>query len=374
LSGPAAKINSARWGNFKVSQLFTVLPYKKKFDANKITLLDHGYPYVVRMSGNNGQKGFIDEDPKYLNDGNTISFGQDTATMFYQEKPYFTGDKIKILKSTSDCFDKYNAQFIITALNRTFSSFGWGSSRFSVSVLNNQEVKLPITDNGQPDYAAMTGYIQAINNDRLSSLEQFLIQSGLDNTILTSEEGKALSAYENGGVKWSKFMLEDLFVIRNTTNIVSSEVTNFNGRIPYIGASRERNGVTAYISHDTSLLMEGNTLFIGGKTFTVFYQPDAYFSNDSHNIWLKLSANVSDTKHVYLFLATCVYNSLSSKYEWGNSISRAKIRNDAVTLPVCADGSPDYTFMAHYTAALEKRLAKKVAIWKSSRQIKSVNY
>ena len=51
------------------------------------------------MGSNNGQKGFINEDESFLNDGNTISFGQDTATMYYQEFPYFTGDKIKIVKS-----------------------------------------------------------------------------------------------------------------------------------------------------------------------------------------------------------------------------------------------------------------------------------
>ena len=50
------------------------------------------------MGSNNGQKGFINEDESFLNDGNTISFGQDTATMYYQEFPYFTGDKIKIVK------------------------------------------------------------------------------------------------------------------------------------------------------------------------------------------------------------------------------------------------------------------------------------
>lgn len=49
------------------------------------------------MGSNNGCRGFIEQDLIYLNAANTISFGQDTATMFYQEHPYFTGDKIKIL-------------------------------------------------------------------------------------------------------------------------------------------------------------------------------------------------------------------------------------------------------------------------------------
>ena len=92
-------LNDAKWGEFKLGDLFEIQSYKKRFDANKVEILKYGkFPYVVRIASNNGQKGFINEDVKFLNEGNTISFGQDTATMYYQEKPYFTGDKIKILK------------------------------------------------------------------------------------------------------------------------------------------------------------------------------------------------------------------------------------------------------------------------------------
>ncbi|MCI8485476.1 MAG: type II restriction endonuclease, partial [Lachnospiraceae bacterium] len=93
------KLKDVEWGEYRLGDLFFVETYKKRFDANKVKVFECGrYPYVVRMSSNNGQKGFIDEDEEFLNVGNTLSFGQDTATVFYQEHPYFTGDKIKILK------------------------------------------------------------------------------------------------------------------------------------------------------------------------------------------------------------------------------------------------------------------------------------
>lgn len=38
--------------------------------------------HIVRTALNDGLKGFINE--KILNDGNTISFCQDTATIYYQ--------------------------------------------------------------------------------------------------------------------------------------------------------------------------------------------------------------------------------------------------------------------------------------------------
>ena len=146
---------------FKVSELFEIKPYKKRFDANKTTLTDIGNPYVVRTSLNNGIKGYINEDEQYLNDGNTISFGQDTATMFYQEKPYFTGDKIKILKSRDKKFNKQNAQFFITSMTKSFSSFSWGSSSYNIKIIGNQPINLPIINNN-PKYELMEALISAI--------------------------------------------------------------------------------------------------------------------------------------------------------------------------------------------------------------------
>lgn len=133
-----------KWGEFKVVDLFDVKTSKKRFDANKVKVLQVGYPYVVRTALNNGIKGFLNENEKYLNLGNTISFGQDTATIFYQEKPYFTGDKIKILEPKHKFFGKKNAQFIITVMEQSFRAFSWGSYSFSEEVIKTQNIYIPI--------------------------------------------------------------------------------------------------------------------------------------------------------------------------------------------------------------------------------------
>ena len=147
--------------DFKIEKLFEINSYKKRFDANKVFISKVGNPYVVRTSLNNGIRGYIQEDEQFLNDGNTISFGQDTATMFYQEKPYFTGDKIKILKSKDNKFNKKNGLFLISTMTKSFSSFSWGGSSFSVKIIGNQLMKLPIK-NQQPNYKIMEILISAI--------------------------------------------------------------------------------------------------------------------------------------------------------------------------------------------------------------------
>lgn len=149
------------WGKFRIEELFEINSYKKRFDANKVEINETGKPYIVRTALNNGVRGYINENEEFLNEGNTISFGQDTATMFYQKKPYFTGDKIKIIKSKDNKFNEQNAQFFITTMTKTFSSFSWGSSSFSVKVIENENIFLPIK-NSQPDYDIMETLISAI--------------------------------------------------------------------------------------------------------------------------------------------------------------------------------------------------------------------
>ncbi|MGL2365301.1 restriction endonuclease subunit S [Helicobacter pylori] len=165
------------WQSFRLGDLFEVLPYKKRFDANKVNIYasktKDTYPYVVRTSLNNGIRGYLKENTNFLNAGNTISFGQDTATMFYQEKPYFTGDKIKILRCKNPNFNKINALFFITSLTKAFRNFSWGSASFSVSIIENQNISLPTTQDGGIDFHFMRTFINALMKQTIQGVAQY---------------------------------------------------------------------------------------------------------------------------------------------------------------------------------------------------------
>ncbi|EJB53458.1 type IIS restriction enzyme protein [Helicobacter pylori Hp H-27] len=165
------------WQSFRLGDLFEVLPYKKRFDANKVNIYasktKDTYPYVVRTSLNNGIRGYLKENTNFLNAGNTISFGQDTATMFYQEKPYFTGDKIKILRCKNPNFNKINALFLITSLTKAFRNFSWGSASFSVSIIENQNISLPTNPHGGIDFNFMCTLINALMKQTIQGVAQY---------------------------------------------------------------------------------------------------------------------------------------------------------------------------------------------------------
>lgn len=149
------RIDKIRLGN-----IFNIESPKKKFNANSIKF-DGEYPYVARGETNNGIKGYITEEVDYLNNGNTISFGQDTATMFYQKTPYFTGDKIKILSPKLYSLDTDIALYYITATKKTLSTFSWGSTSYNVNNLENIIIELPIEDN-KIDITFMKKFIKVV--------------------------------------------------------------------------------------------------------------------------------------------------------------------------------------------------------------------
>ena len=192
--------------------MFEVESYTKRFDANKVVIKEKGkYPYIVRTSSNNGQKGFIDEDEQYLNEGNTIAFGQDTATMFYQEKPYFTGDKIKVLKPKISKFNKNNAQFFLVAMRKPFELFSWGTSSYNVDVIKSQKIALPVKD-GEIDFVFMESFIAEIEALRIADLSAYLKVSGFDNYELSGEELDALQRFaELDDDNWGTYTVGDIF-------------------------------------------------------------------------------------------------------------------------------------------------------------------
>lgn len=360
-------MQKVKWGEYRIEKLFEVNSSKKRFDANKVIISDLGKPYVVRTSLNNGIRGYINEDEEFLNEENTISFGQDTATIFYQDKPYFTGDKIKILKSKDGKFNKKNAQFFILTISKAFSSFSWGSSSFNVKIIESQKIQLPVK-NEKIDFEFMESFISELEAERISELEAeriseleaYLSITGLKDYTLSTEEKQALDDFES--LKFEEFKVIGLFDVKNSRNILSRDIVENSGETPYLCASAENNAISSCISYNEEYLDKGNCIFIGGKTFVVTYQEKDFYSNDSHNLILSLKNKEEKSKQNQLYLTTCINKSLGHKYSWGDSISKTKIQIDKVSLP-SQNHQPNYAIMETFISAIRKLVIRDVVLY-----------
>ena len=137
----------------------------------------------------------------------------------------------------------------------------------------------------------------------------------------------------------------------NTKSIVKEKIIPESGKIPYVTASAENNGVMTYINCPDEWIDKGNCIMIGGKTLTFTFQEKDFCSNDSHNI--VLYAKNSAEKILYLFYMSALRASMQNKYSWGNSISMKKIQDDIFYLPT-KDGEIDYEFMEKFIMAVQK--------------------
>lgn len=184
------KKNGGKFKEIPLGDVFEVNTPKKKINANKVKF-GGIYPYVVRTSQNNGIRGFVDYNPVYLNPGNTISFGQDTATVFYQPNAYFTGDKIKIFSLKNDELTPKIAIYLLAVLKRAFQNFSWGNSSFKEDILKNVALIMPFINN-KISFDYMEQYVRELEAERVRELEAYLLVSGLNNYQLTDNERKIL--------------------------------------------------------------------------------------------------------------------------------------------------------------------------------------
>lgn len=353
------KLRAVKWGEYKLGDLFEINPTKYYRLANDKILSKSGItPLVSNASIANGVMGFSNLNP--LNKGNSLSCSDTTLgaeTMYYQKNDYIGYQHIQSLMPKFDRFNSAIAFFIISASHAATSNgqYDYGH-KFNRKSMRKTVIFLPICDDGSIDFDFMESFIAELEAERVAELSAYLTVSGLDNYELSVEEQNALQEYET--LDFSEFDITEIFEIKNTSNILSTQIKENSGNTPYLCASSENNGVSSYITYDKRYLEKGNCIFIGGKTFVVSYQENDFFSNDSHNLALYLR-NCDKSKLKHFYIATCLFKSLSHKYSWGNSISKTKIKNDKISLPI-KDGKPNYDVMELLISAVQKLVIKDV--------------
>ena len=369
------KLQAVKWGEFKIGDLFDVETYAKRFDANKVSIKSKGkYPYIVRTSINNGQRGFIDEDVSFLNEGNTIAFGQDTATMFYQEKPYFTGDKIKVLKPKNKFFGKRNAQFFLAAMKKPFETFSWGASRYGVETIKSQTFVLPVNE-GEIDFAFMESFIAELEAQRVAELSAYLKVSGYDNYELSHEELDALRKFNAlQDENWGVFKVGDLFERVKTKKLPykakelpKQPVDDYV--LPCLTSSFQNQGLNYYAPQAGATVLK-NVISIPSNSdvYSAYYQSKEFtVLSDAYAICWK-SGETGITPNQYLFMVMCINRVTDLPiYSYKNKLGGWNVvKEKTIRLPQ-KDGKIDFELMEKFISAMKKMAIKDVVLYSDNK-------
>lgn len=349
-------MQKVEWGEFKIGDIFEVrkgkrLPERVLVDTmGDIALINQSTQnnMVARHSGLQGNNEVYKK--------NAITFGVNTKSFGYQTKDFFTIADVLFFKS--DFLNEKLASYFITSIKAQLPPDGWDKI-FGLSQMVDFKIQLP-TKNGKIDYAFMESFIAELVAQRIAELDNYLLETGLNDYQLTDAEQKFLDDFSNQ--KFEEFNVTDIFDVKNTGNILSRDISPNSGLTPYLCASSENNGVSSYITYDEKYIDKGNCVFIGGKTFVVSFQEKDFFSNDSHNLVLYLKNEAKRNKKSQLYLASCIKKSLGHKYSWGDSISSTKIKKDKVSLPVL-NKKPNYEILETFISAIQKLVIKDVVLY-----------
>lgn len=341
---------------FPVGEVFDIYSPKKRFNANAVHF-GGKYPYVARGSANNGIRGYITEDEKYLSPARSLSFGQDTATVFYQPNAYFTGDKIKVMVLKGHELDKEIAQYFVTVISKSFSAFSWGSSSFNEKILKATKILLPVKKSADPDhdyttddidYEYMRSRIAELERSRIAELDAYLKATGLDDYELTEKDREVLST-DTTQVKRRNFLLGDLFTA--FTGDVDLQQKDINDKGEYFINSGVANlGIKGKTDRPAKVFP--------ANTITIDFWGNAYYRDfeyklATHNHVFSLTGEIIKNRLVGLYLVS-LFSEFPKLFSYNNMATWNKLKKMKIALPITSAGEVDYAYMENYIRAMEK--------------------
>ncbi len=334
---------------------------KKIFHANNIEIFDtkfkDTYPYIVRKTQDNGIRGYIKENEEFLNSENTLTFAQDTFTVFYQKEKYFTGNKVKVLKPRIDNFNEDVATFIVAICNFTLRNFSWGIGS-DVKMINSLEIKLP-TKNGEIDFKFMESFVAELEARHVAELEAYLTITGLKDYELTEAEKEAISNYHK--VVWSSYNLKELFG-KATRGKRLKSADRIEGTLPFVTAGETNEGISAFIGNKVEIFKKNTVtidMFGSAKYRNYDYGGDDHIAV-VHTEKLPMMAAI--------FVTTAIHKtSYNGQFNYGRNF----YAKDADILNIRLPGKqnkPDFEYMETLISAIQKLVIRDVVIYANKKE------
>ncbi len=297
------KLNDREWREFYIGGndgIFKITSTSSGIDKNK--LIDTGeqgnIPYITRTEINNGINLFVLEKQKdncRIDEGNVITIGLDTQTVFYQQHRFYTGQNIQVLRHPK--LNKINSLFIIPLLKVQMKKFNWGGNGATLGRLFRTKLMLPVDSSNNPDWVFMESYIKEQYKIKEDAYKKYVKEVKKD---MNYQELISLDKKE-----WKEFFLTDLFpVIQRGKRL--TKANQIDGTIPYVSSTSLNNGVDNYVSNSEKVRRFADCLTVAnsGSVGSSFYQPFEFVASD-HVTHFK---NSDMNKYVYLFIA--VYDNL----------------------------------------------------------------
>ncbi len=329
------------WKVFRVDEIFDLFTgasiSQDKFSAGKI-------PRVTATDLNNGIGLFTNrlENKNYRIFDNFISVSF-LGSIFYHSYEASLDMKIHGLKVKERELNPNLAHFLITCLKSSLPQASYGNQLSSKDLLT-KSILLPINEKGTPDWTFMENYVQ-IKSNQIKYTYQLPKQHEITDFRNLDE------------VEWAEYFIDDIINVKSGVRLIKEE--HKKGKIPFIGASDNSNGITGFVNN-TNSSTDFDVLGVNynGSVGYAFYHPyKATFSDDVKCLTFKRGVN---NKFTLLFLKHAIERQ-AQKYAYGYKFNAQRMKRQIIKLP-SVFGVPDFEFMEQYMKRLENRIIQKLEV------------
>lgn len=333
------KIDITNWHDFTVASLFTIVN-GRGITTEEIESNPGDLEAVQSGENNHGVIGFIDKN-YCRNKGYsicdeaclTVARSGTAGYVSFHINGCVVGDSAKILllrEKAARMTQTYLFLQTILSANRFKYTYG---RKVTETLYGSTVIKLPVKQNGEPDWRWMESFINSLHNKPLTT--QNVPQHASLNT-------KTWRWFQLGGER-------GLFEIRKGQRLTSEDQTE--GNTPYIGAIDSNNGVSNRIGQ--SPIHEGNTISLSynGSVGEAFYQPMPYWATDDVNALYLRPDYGTLCPATGLFICTALKHE-RYRYSYGRKWTLDNMNTTKVKLPATSEGKPDWQWIENYIKSL----------------------
>lgn len=365
-------LDNVEWGDYKISDLFE--SENGDFDIQKEHIDNSGNIVITSGVTNNGILGKSSIPAKVFSK-NTITVDM-FGYAFYRNFDYkmVTHARVFSLKPKFSITENQGL-FLANAFHFLHHYFGYENMCSWVKI-KNKKIKLPVKEENI-DFDFMEMFISELKNQHITELNEYLLDSGLNNQNLTSEELAFLGISDESEnininellkkAEWKQYRMGDLFEKIHTNKLPykAKELPNRPTKenpLPCLTSSFMNQGLNYYVpKQNATILKDVISIPSNSDVYRAYYQSiDFTVLSDSYAICWK-NKNEKLSSNQYLFFVSCI-NKVTDLpiYSYKNKLGGWNVvKNKSILLPV-KDENIDFDFMEKVVMILKKLMIKDV--------------
>ena len=327
-------LKDVEWGEFFVSDIFDVVQRGKRL--TKARQMDGETPYISSTSLNNGVDNFIGniEDVRKSDHNLTLANSGSVGACFYHNYEYIASDHVTSLKLPNGNDMVY--KFISVILGRMKEKYSF-NREINDTRIKREKLLLPIDENGYPNWMYMENFIKNIEQKQIKNVLKYL-----DKYIYIMHNHFAES-------EWKEFFVEDVTEILPGRDIYERE--RVEGKVPYITATANNNGIGYFVSN-TNSTKEAGCISVNrnGSVGYSFYHPyEALYGNDTRKL-----RPIINNKYISIFISNAITRQ-KEKYGYGYKMGTGRLKRQKIILPVDKKDTINYMAIENYMKAKEMK-------------------